>query len=54
MLVGAVDVAGHVHGGKSPHYRDAALIADHALSRALAGIDLERDAIINERIYAVA
>jgi hypothetical protein len=46
MLVGAVDVAGHVHGGQSPHYRDAALIADHALSRALAGIDLDRDAVI--------
>jgi hypothetical protein len=46
MLVGAVDVAGHAHGGNSPQYRDAALIADHALSRALARVDLERDAII--------
>lgn len=46
MLIGAVDVAGHAHGGNSPQYRDAALIADHALSRALAGVDLEHDAII--------
>jgi hypothetical protein len=46
MLLGAVDVAGHAHGGNSEQYRDAALIADHALSRALAGVDLERDAII--------
>ncbi|HEX5061901.1 MAG TPA: alkaline phosphatase family protein [Kofleriaceae bacterium] len=46
MLLGAVDVAGHAHGGKSEQYRDAALIADHALSRALARVDLERDAII--------
>ncbi len=46
MLVGAVDVAGHAHGGHSPEYRDAALIADHALSRALARVDLERDTII--------
>jgi hypothetical protein len=46
MLIGAVDVAGHAHGGKSPQYRDAALIADHALSRALANVDLEHDAII--------
>jgi hypothetical protein len=46
MLLGAVDVAGHAHGGKSEQYRDAALVADHALSRALARVDLERDAII--------
>ncbi|HEY5949304.1 MAG TPA: alkaline phosphatase family protein, partial [Kofleriaceae bacterium] len=46
MLLGAVDVAGHAHGGKSQQYRDAAVIADHALSRALARIDLEHDAVI--------
>jgi hypothetical protein len=46
LLLGAVDVAGHAHGGKSPLYRDAALIADHALSRALARVDLDQDAII--------
>jgi hypothetical protein len=46
MLIGAVDVAGHAHGGSSVQYRDAALIADHALSRALAKVDLERDTII--------
>jgi hypothetical protein len=46
MLLGAVDVAGHAHGGKSLQYREAALVADHALSRALARVDLERDAII--------
>ena len=46
MLIGAVDVAGHAHGGKSEQYRDAALIADHALSRALAHIDLTHDAVI--------
>jgi hypothetical protein len=46
MLLGAVDVAGHAHGGKSEQYREAALVADHALSRALAGVDLERDAIV--------
>jgi hypothetical protein len=46
MLLGAVDVAGHAHGGVSQQYRDATVIADHALSRALARVDLERDAVI--------
>jgi hypothetical protein len=46
LLVGAVDAAGHAHGGDTPEYRAAAAIADHALSRALAGIDLEHDAVI--------
>jgi hypothetical protein len=46
MLVGAVDVAGHAHGGNSTQYRDAAVVADHALSRALSRIDLARDAVI--------
>ena len=46
MLVGVTDVAGHVHGGDSLEYGEAALVADHALSRALGQVDLERDAII--------
>lgn len=46
MLVGAVDVAGHAHGGNSEQYRTATLVADHALARALEDIDLEHDAVI--------
>ena len=46
LLVGAVDLAGHAHGGASPDYRIAAEIADHALGRALGHIDLSEDAII--------
>ncbi len=46
MLVGAVDAAGHSHGGASPDYRVAAELADHALGRALARIDLAQDAIV--------
>jgi hypothetical protein len=46
LLVGAVDAAGHAHGGASPQYREAAESADHALSRALAHVDLTQDAII--------
>jgi len=46
LLLGAVDAAGHAHGGKSQQYRDAAAIADHALARALARVDLSQDAII--------
>lgn len=46
LLVGAVDAAGHAHGGDSPQYRDAAITADRALGRVLAGIDLEQDAVI--------
>lgn len=46
LLLGAVDAAGHAHGGNSPEYRAAAAIADHALARALARIDLEHDAVI--------
>ncbi len=46
MLLGAVDAAGHAHGGASEEYRDATLIADHALARALARIDLTQDAVI--------
>jgi hypothetical protein len=46
MLVGAVDAAGHAHGGDSPQYREAAEIADRALARALAKIDLSQDAVV--------
>ena len=46
LLVGAVDAAGHAHGGDSPEYRDAAVIADRAVARVLARVDLSRDAVI--------
>ena len=46
LLVGAVDAAGHAHGGDSPAYREAAAIADHAVARVLAHIDLAQDAVI--------
>jgi len=46
LLVGATDAAGHKFGGASPQYRAAAATADHALARALAGIDLTQDAVI--------
>jgi len=46
LLVGAVDAAGHAHGGDSPAYREAATVADHALARVLARIDLSQDAVI--------
>ena len=46
LLVGAVDAAGHAHGGASQDYRVAAELADHALGRALGRIDLTQDAIV--------
>ena len=46
LLIGAVDSAGHAHGGASPDYRTAAEIADHALARALGRVDLSQDTII--------
>ena len=46
LLVGAVDAAGHDHGGDSPAYREAAALADHALARVLAHVDLTQDAVI--------
>jgi hypothetical protein len=46
LLVGAVDAAGHARGGASPEYRDAAAMADHAIARVLAHIDLTHDAVI--------
>ncbi len=46
LLVGAVDAAGHAHGGDSPEYREAATLADHAIARVLAHIDLSQDAVV--------
>ena len=46
MLVGAVDAAGHAHGGASDDYRAAAELSDHALARALGHVDLAQDAIV--------
>ncbi|MDQ3365788.1 MAG: alkaline phosphatase family protein [Myxococcota bacterium] len=46
LLIGAVDVAGHAHGADSEEYLEATQIADRALARVLAEIDLEQDAVI--------
>ncbi|MCX5745203.1 MAG: alkaline phosphatase family protein [Proteobacteria bacterium] len=46
FLVGAPDAAGHAKGGASPEYREAVREVDHALSRALARIDLTLDAVV--------
>ena len=46
MLVGAVDAAGHAHGGASPDYRAATEAADRALANALGHVDLAQDAVI--------
>jgi hypothetical protein len=46
LLVGAVDAAGHAHGGDSAAYREAAATADRAIARVLAHIDLSLDAVV--------
>ncbi|MDB4960447.1 MAG: hypothetical protein JWP01_446 [Myxococcales bacterium] len=46
LLVGAVDAAGHGHGGDSLEYRIAAETADRALARALGRVDLTQDTIL--------
>jgi hypothetical protein len=46
LLVGVVDAAGHRWGGASDEYREAAVLADRALRRALGGIDLSLDAVM--------
>jgi type I phosphodiesterase/nucleotide pyrophosphatase len=46
LLVGAVDAAGHAHGGDSVQYRDAAITADRAVARVLGRVDLTQDAIV--------
>jgi hypothetical protein len=46
ILPGAVDDAGHEHGGDSREYRDAVRQADAMLQSALERFDLDRDALI--------
>lgn len=46
MLIGAVDAAGHDHGAASDEYGAAALAADRAVARVLAGVDLAQDVVI--------
>jgi hypothetical protein len=46
LLLGAVDAAGHAHGGDSPEYREAAATADRAIARVLAEVDLSLDAVM--------
>ncbi len=46
LLIGAVDVAGHGHGADSGDYLEATQIADRALGRVLASVDLALDTII--------
>lgn len=46
LLVGAVDAAGHRYGADSPEYRAASEVADRALARVLARIDLAHDAVV--------
>src|SRR5262245_32348687 len=46
LLVGAVDDAGHARGADSVDYRSAAVMADRAIARVLAHIDLSQDAVI--------
>jgi len=46
LLIGAVDVAGHAHGADSEEYLEATQIADRALARVLADVDLSLDTVI--------
>ena len=46
LLVGDVDRAGHADGAASDAYRAAARQADNMLAQVLAGVDLQRDAVI--------
>jgi hypothetical protein len=46
LLIGAVDAAGHARGAASADYREAAVVADRALARALSRVDLAQDTII--------
>ena len=46
LLIGVVDRAGHAHGADSDEYREAAAIADRAVARAVAGLDLARDTLV--------
>jgi hypothetical protein len=46
LLIGAVDQAGHAHGADSEEYEEATRIADRAVARSLADLDLSQDAVI--------
>jgi hypothetical protein len=46
LLPTGIDEAGHGFGAASPEYREAARQVDGILERALADVDLEKDAII--------
>jgi len=46
LLVSTVDIAGHAHGAESDEYLEATQVADRALARVLAKVDLTQDAII--------
>ncbi len=46
LLPGRVDVVGHIDGGDSDEYREAARWVDDQLRQALSDVDLTRDAII--------
>ncbi|MEJ7602169.1 MAG: alkaline phosphatase family protein [Kofleriaceae bacterium] len=46
LLIGAVDAAGHEHGGASDEYRAATQVADRAVGRALRRVDLTKETIV--------
>lgn len=46
LIPGAVDIAGHEHGGDSPEYRQAARDVDAQLGQTLRLLDLQQDTII--------
>ena len=46
IVLGDVDRAGHMYGGASSEYRDAAREVDRALGVARGGVELARDAIV--------
>lgn len=46
LIPGAVDIAGHQHGGDSPEYRDAVTQVDALLHEILVDIDLSKDTLI--------
>jgi hypothetical protein len=46
LLIGAVDQSGHAHGADSEEYEEATRIADRAVARSLAEVDLDTDAVI--------
>ncbi|MBA3397483.1 MAG: alkaline phosphatase family protein [Deltaproteobacteria bacterium] len=46
VLIGAVDIAGHAHGGASDEYADAVGRVNAMLERVLRKVDLQRDSVI--------